>query len=80
MTIEEIRNELQEKIKELEWRNNVRSLELIEWLNSLLKKMEVEEVKKPEPVKVEVVENKVEEEPKEEKPTPKKKIIFSRKK
>ena len=46
MTIEEIRNELQEKIKELEWRNNVRSLELIEWINSLLKKMEVKEVKK----------------------------------
>jgi murein L,D-transpeptidase YafK len=75
MTIEEIRNELQEKIKELEWRNNVRSLELIEWLNSLLKKMEVKEVKKPEPIKVEVVE-KVE----EAKPPPKKKIIFSRKK
>lgn len=74
MTIEEIRNELQEKIKELEWRNNVRSLELIEWLNSLLKKMEVKEVKKPEPVKVEVVEEE------EEKPAaPKKKIIFKKK-
>ena len=80
MTIEEIRNELQEKIKELEWRNNVRSLELIEWINSLLKKMEVKEVKKPEPVKVEVVEKEVEEEPKDEKPAPKKKIIVSRKK
>jgi DNA-binding NtrC family response regulator len=72
MTIEEIRNELQEKIKELEWRNNVRSLELIEWINSLLKKMEVKEEKKPEPIKVEVEE--------EEKPaTPKKKIIFKKK-
>ena len=74
MTIEEIRNELQEKIKELEWRNNVRSLELIEWINSLLKKMEVKEVKKPEPDKVEV------KEVEEEKPAaPKRKIIFKKK-
>lgn len=45
--------------------------------------MEVKEEKKPEPIKVEVVEKKVEEVPEEEveeKPTPKKKISFSRKK
>lgn len=80
MTTEEIRLALEEKIKELEWKNNLRSLEVIEWLKELLKKMEVKEEKKPEPIKVEVVEKKVEEESEEEKPTPKKKISFSRKK
>lgn len=75
MTVEEIKQELQAKIKELEWKNNLRSLEIINWINELLKKMETTEEKKPEPVKVEVVE-KVE----EEKPAPKKKVIFTRKK
>ena len=74
--IEEIKKELEAKIKELERKNNLRSLELIEWINSLLKKMEVKEVKKPEPIKVEVVEKEVE----EEKPAaPKKKISFKKK-
>lgn len=80
MTVEEIKQELQAKIKELERKNNLRSLEIINWINELLKKMEVKEEKKPEPVKVEVVEKKVEEEPEEEKPAPKKKVIFTRKK
>jgi hypothetical protein len=30
--IEEIRKELELKIKELEWKNNLRSLEMIEWI------------------------------------------------
>jgi hypothetical protein len=30
--IEEIKKELQEKIHELEWKNNLRSLEMIEWI------------------------------------------------
>ena len=64
MTVEEIKQELQAKIKELEWKNNLRSLEIINWINELLKKMETTEEKKPEPVKVEVTEKKVEE-PKE---------------
>ena len=75
MTMEELKNELQLKIKELEWKNNLRSLEMITWLNELIKKMETKEEAK-------IIEKKVEE-PKEEeveKPTPKKKISFSRKK
>ena len=72
--IEELKNEIQAKIKELEWRNNVRSLELIEWLNSLLKKMEVKEETKEE-----VKEVKVELPVEEKKETPKKKISFKRK-
>lgn len=79
MTVEEIKQELQAKIKELERKNNLRSLEIINWINELLKKMEATEEKKPEP-KVEVTEKKVEEPKEEVKPTPKKKVIFSRKK
>ena len=73
--IEELKNEIQAKIKELEWRNNVRSLELIEWLNSLLKKMEVKEETKEEvkEVKVELPEEE------EKKPVVKKKISFKKK-
>ena len=74
MTNEELIQELQAKIKELEWRNNVRSLELITWLNELIKKMEVKEEVKPITVEI----KKVEEE--EKKPVAKKKISFSRKK
>jgi hypothetical protein len=48
---------------------------MIEWLNWLLKKTEVKEEKKVEPIKVEL-----KEEVKEEKPaTPKKKIVFKKK-
>ncbi len=71
---EEIRKELEEKIKELERKNNLRSLEVIEWLKSLISKLEVKETK--------VIEKKIEvelPEEKEEKKTPKKKISFKRK-
>ena len=73
--IEELKNEIQAKIKELEWRNNVRSLELIEWLNSLLKKMEVKEETKEEVKEVKVELPEVE----EKKPVIKKKISFKKK-
>ena len=75
MTNEELIQELQAKIKELEWRNNVRSLELITWLNELIKKMEVKEEVKPITVEV----KKVEEEVEEKKPVIKKKISFKKK-
>lgn len=73
--IEEIKKELNEKIKELERKNNLRSLEMIEWIKWLLSKLEVKEEKKPEPIKVEL-----KEEVEEKKPaTPKKKIAFKKK-
>lgn len=72
MTTQELKNELQAKIKELEWKNNLRSLEMIEWINWLLKRMETkEEVKE---VEVELPKEEV-----VEKPAPKKKISFKRK-
>lgn len=72
--LEELKKELESKIKELERKNQLRSLEMIEWIKWLLSKLEVKEEVKPTPVKVEVKEE-VEEKP----ATPKKKIIFKRK-
>ena len=67
--MDELRKAIEEKIKELEWKNNLRSLEIIDWLkNELLTKLPEE--KKEEPIKkVEV-----------EIPETKKKISFSKKK
>lgn len=69
-----MREEIEKKIQELEWRANVRSLDMIDWLKFLLTKLP-EECKKEEPkpetkVKVELP----------EKAAPKKKIVFNRKK
>ena len=72
--IEEIKKELEAKIKELERKNNLRSLEMIEWIKWLLAKLEAKEEVKQEPIKVEL-----KEEVKEEKPAPKKKIAFKKK-
>lgn len=77
MTIEELKLELQAKVKELEWKNNLRSFEMITWLNELLKKMETKEAPVKKEIKVEVPE--VVEEVKEEKKAPKKKIAFKKK-
>ena len=76
---EEIRKEILAKIEELEWRNNLRSLEMIEWLNWLLKKTEVKEEKKVEPIRVEIEEEKEEEKSDEKKVAPKRKIVFKKK-
>lgn len=91
---EEIRKAIEEKIKELERRNQIRSLEMIDWLKELLKKSEVKEEKKPEPIRIEIkdeveelsdaveemIENWEYEEIKEEKKaTPKRKIVFKKK-
>lgn len=71
---EEIRKELEEKIKELERKNNLRSLEMIEWIKWLLKKTEPKEEVKQEPIKVELPEVK-----EEDKKVIKKKISFKKK-
>ena len=72
--IEEIKKELESKIKELERKNQLRSLEMIEWIKWLQKKLEVKEEVKQEPIKVEL-----KEEIEEKKPAPKKKIAFKKK-
>lgn len=75
MTIEEIKQALEDKIKELERKNNLRSLEVIDWIKELIKKMEVKEEKPTaKEVKVELPE-----EAEEKKETPKKKIVFKKK-
>ena len=72
--IEEIKKELESKIKELERKNQLRSLEMIEWIKWLQKKLEVKEEVKQEPIKVEL-----KEEVEEKKSAPKKKIVFKKK-
>lgn len=74
--IEQIKEELIAKRKELEWKNNLRSLEVINWIDGLLKKIEGE--KKPEAPK-EVIVDLPDEEPAEEKKPAKKKIVFKKK-
>ena len=66
-----MREEIQKKIKELEWTSSVKSILMIDWLKQLLTMLpeENKEEKKEEVVKVEV---------KEDKPL-KKKITFKRK-
>ena len=49
-----MREEIEKKIKELEWRTNVRSLDMIDWLKFLLTKLP-EECKKEEQAPKEVV-------------------------
>lgn len=72
-----MREEILKKIHELEWKNNVRSLEIIEFLKWLLAKL-------PEEKKVEKIEKVVEvnlpEEEEEVKTAPKRKIVFKKKK
>ena len=66
-----MREEIQKKIKELEWTSSVKSILMIDWLNKLLTMLpeENKEEKKEEVIKVEV---------KEDKPL-KKKISFKKK-
>ena len=74
MTNEELIKAFEEKIKELERKNNLRSLEVIEWIKELIKKLEVvEEKPQPKEIKVELPEEA------EEKKPAKKKISFKRK-
>ena len=80
MLLDELKQELLSKLEELRRKNNLRSLEVITWIEGLLKKME----EKPEPIKkeftVEIPTEVVEEAIKEEKKaTPKKKIVFKKK-
>ena len=73
-----MREKILNKIHELEWKNNVRSLEIISFLKELLAELPEEkkvEVKIPEKIEVELPE-----EEEEVKTTPKRKIVFRKKK
>lgn len=72
-----MREKILNKIHELEWKNNVRSLEIIEFLKWLL--AELPEEKKVEKIE-KVVEVKLPEEDEEVKAAPKRKIVFKKKK
>lgn len=85
--IEQLREQLIAKRKELERRTQVRSLEMIEWINSLLKQLEEKPQPKVKEITVEIPEVSEElveeaiEAAKEElkKPAPKRKIVFKKK-
>lgn len=66
-----MREEIQKKIQELEWKSEVKTIVMIEWLNKLLTML-------PEEKKEEVKEEVIKVEVKDEKPL-KKKISFKRK-
>lgn len=77
---ERLREELLEKRKELEWKNNLRSLEIINWIDGLLKKIEGEKkpsATAPKELEVELPEEKPEE---TKKPGKVSKIVFKKKK
>lgn len=69
--MDKVRAAIEAKIKELEWKNNLRSLEVIEWLKGLLKLLPEAEVEQPI--------TKVEIELQDVKPVVKKKIVFKKK-
>ena len=71
-----MREKILEKIQELRWKNNLRSLEIIDFLEWLLAELPEEkkvEVKIPEKIEIELPEEEV-------KAAPKKKIVFKKKK
>ena len=73
-----MREKILNKIHELEWKNNVRSLEIISFLKELL--AELPEEKKVEDKIPEKIEVELPEEEEEVKATPKRKIVFRKKK
>ena len=68
-----MREEILNKIQELSWKSEVKTILMIEWLNKLLTML-------PEEKKEEVKELEVELPVEEKKEAPKKKITFTRKK
>ncbi|MBO7219210.1 MAG: hypothetical protein J6W16_03710 [Methanobrevibacter sp.] len=76
--MDKVRAAIEAKIKELEWKNNLRSLEVIDWLKELKKLLPEAKVWQPSPkeIFVEVPEPKKEA---EVKPVAKKKIVFKKK-
>lgn len=73
---ERLRKELLEKRKELEWKNNLRSLEVINWIDGLLKRLEEPDAEAP--ASKEVIVDLPDEKPEEKNPA-KKKIVFKKK-
>lgn len=75
--MDEVRDAIVAKIKELEWKNQLRSLEVINWLNDLLKMLPDDTVVEVAPK--EVIVN-LPDVTKDAKPVAKKKIVFNKKK
>lgn len=67
-----MRKEIEDKIQELSWKSEVKTILMIDWLKWLLEKL-------PEEKKEEEIKKEVKVELEEKKETPKKKISFKRK-
>ena len=77
---ERLKAELNAKLEELRRKNNLRSLEIINWIEGLLKKAESEEPEAPkEPEEIEVELPKEEEKKEVKKPGKTQKIVFKKK-
>lgn len=76
---ERLREELIAKRKELEWKNNLRSLEVINWIDGLLKRLEEPAPKAPKEVIVDLPDKEPEEKKEVKKPGKTQKIVFKKK-
>lgn len=76
---ERLREELLEKRKELEWKNNLRSLEVINWIDGLLKRLEEPAAPAPKEVIVDLPDKEPEEKKEVKKPGKTQKIVFKKK-
>lgn len=79
---ERLKEELITKRKELEWKNNLRSLEVINWIDELLKKIEEPAEpapKAPKEVIVDLPDREPEEKKEVKKPGKTQKIVFKKK-
>lgn len=76
---ERLKEELLEKRKELEWKNNLRSLEVINWIDGLLKRLEEPAASAPKEVIVDLPDKEPEEKKEVKKPGKSQKIVFKKK-
>lgn len=76
---EKLRAELIAKREELKWKNNLRSLEIINWIEGLLKEFEEPEAQAPKEVIVDLPDKEPEEKKEVKKPGKTQKIVFKKK-
>lgn len=76
---ERLKEELIAKRKELEWKNNLRSLEVINWIDGLLKRLEEPAAPAPKEVIVDLPDKEPEEKKEVKKPGKTQKIVFKKK-
>lgn len=76
---ERLKGELRAKLEELRRKNNLRSLEVINWIDGLLKRLEEPEAPAPKEVIVDLPDKEPEEKREVKKPGKTQKIVFKKK-